>query len=97
MVVAPLEEFAGVNVPCEVDDEITGADVFAQERAHIFARNALAHELHPALDPRREQRFAVFKIHDRDVFRRGLEVFKKDGERALSDRAVTDKQDFILE
>jgi len=96
-VVAPLEEFAAVNVPREVNQHVAGGKVFAQQRAHVFARHLLADELYAALEPRCEDAATVLKIHDGDVFGRRFEVFDQNGQRALRHGTVADEQDFIFE
>ena len=96
-VMAPLEDFAAVNVPREVNQHVAGGKIFAQQRAHVFARHALALELHAALEPRRQDAAAILEVHDGDVFGRRLEVLDEDGQGALRDRAVADEQDFVFE
>ena len=96
-VVAPLEDFAAVNVPGQVNQQVAGLQIFAEQRAHVLARHALARELHAALQPRRQHAAAVFEIHDGDVGARRLEMFDEDGEGALRHGPVTDEQDFVFE
>ena len=95
-VMAPLEDFATVNVPGQVNQEVAGRQIFAQQRAQVVTRHALAGELHAALQPRRQHTAAVFEIHDGDVGTRGLEVFDQDGEGALRHGPVTDEQNFVF-
>jgi len=95
--VAPSEDFAGVNVPGQINQHVAGGKIFAEQRAHVFARHAVSHELHAALDPRGERRLAVLEIHHRDVFGRGLDVLDQNGQGALGDGSVADEQDFIFE
>ena len=97
VVVAPLEDLAGVDVPRQVDDEVAAAGVLREETTHVLARHAVAHEAHAFRRPARELRGTILEIHDRDVTGRHLEVLEKDRERALRDRAVTDEQDALVE
>ena len=95
-VVAPLQKFAAVNVPREVNQHIAGGKIFAQQRAHVLARHAPALELHAALEPRRQDAAPVLEVHDGDVFGRGLDVLDQDRQGALRDGAVADEQDFVF-
>jgi hypothetical protein len=93
----PLQDFAGVNVPSQVNQEVAGTELPTQQRAHIFPRDPLVRELHAALDPRRQRCLAILEIQDRDVLGRRVEMSDQNGQGALRDRAVADKQNFIFE
>ena len=97
VVMAPLENFAGVNVPRQINQEIPGAQIFAQQRAQVLPGDPLMREFHAELDPGGERRLAVLEIHDRDVFGRRLEVLHEDGQRALRDRTVANEQNLVFE
>jgi hypothetical protein len=97
VVVAPLEDLAGVDVPGQVDDHVTGADVLLQNRRHVRAGDLLLHERDALLRPGGEHLPPVLEVHHRDVLRRHLHVLHEDGQRALRHRAVTDEQDPLSE
>ena len=95
--VAPLENLTGVDVPGQVDEDVTGADILGQQLGHVALGHAIAHEADTLLDPRRELRLAVGEIHHGDVPRGHLQVLEEDGQGALGHGAVTDEQDLIFE
>ena len=66
-VVAPLDDFAAIDVPRQVDEEIPGRDVLAQQRAQILRRHALPDEGHALLDPGLQSRLVWLKVHDGDA------------------------------
>jgi len=94
---APLEDFAGVDIPREIDQQIALADVLREQRAHVFLGHAIAHEADAFRSPRLQLRGPIFEIHYRDVFRRHFHVLEKNRQGAFGHGAVTDEEDFIGE
>ena len=97
VVVAPLEDLAGVDVPGEVDEEVARGQIFAEQPAHIFLRHAVAHKPHAPGGPRLQLRRPVLEIHDGDVPGRDLDQLENNRERALGHGPVAHEEDFSLE
>ena len=97
VVAAPLENLKRVDVPGEIDEDVSLADVLGEQPAHVVLGHAIAHEADALGGPRLELRRAILEIHDRDILRRHLDVAEENRQRALGDRAVTDEEDFVFE
>ena len=52
-VVAPLQQFAAVDVPRQVDQEVAGGEVLAENLAHVVPLNLGADKFDALLDPGR--------------------------------------------
>ena len=50
-VVAPLHDFAAVDVPRQVDKQVSGGNVLAQQAAHVFGCDSILDKRHALLDP----------------------------------------------
>src|SRR5262249_61757187 len=67
LVVAPLHDFAAIDVPRQVDEEVPGRDVLAQQYAQVLRRHALPNEGHALLDPGLQSCRVWRKVHDGDA------------------------------
>ena len=92
LVVAPLEDVAAVDVPRQVDDEIPGRDVLAQQRTQILRRHAIPDEGHALLDQGLQRRLVWLKVHDGDVRGIDADVLQQNGQRAPRHGPKTDNK-----
>ena len=97
MIVAPLQDLAGVDVPCEVDEQVAGRKVFAEPRSQILAGDAIAHETHAPGGPLCQLGRPVPEIHHRDVPRRHPDQLEDDRQCAFRHRAVAHEENSVLE
>ena len=95
VVVAPLHDLAAVDVPGQVDQEVAGRQMLAEERAHVLFGDALLDEGHAALDPGPERRLVRSEIHDGDALRIDVDEAQKNGQRASRDGPETNEQDSV--
>jgi hypothetical protein len=97
VVVAPLQDLAGVDVPGQVDEDVAGAQVLPQQAGHVLARHPLVRELHALPQPGLERVAPVLEVHHRDVPGRHADVLHQDGQRALGHGAVAHEEDALAE
>ena len=98
VVVAPLQDLAGVDVPGQVDQQVARRQMLAQQRGpDCPACTRSRTKRTPEFGPGPQLRRAVLEIHDRDVCRRNLDQLEEDRQRALGHRAVADEEDFFGE
>ena len=50
-VVAPLHDFAAIDVPRQIDEQVAGREVLAQQAAQVLRRHAILDEGYALLDP----------------------------------------------
>ena len=79
LVVAPLDDLAAIDVPRQVDEQVPGRDVLAQQRAQILRRHAIPDEGHALLDPGLQSCVVWLKVHEGDVRGITLMCFSKMG------------------
>ncbi len=94
-VVAPLHDFATIDIPRQVDEEVSGRDVLSQQVPQVLRRHAILDESHALLDPRLQSVVVWLKIYDGDVLGIDTEVFDQNGQRATRYCSKTDEQDSI--
>src|SRR5215510_3933840 len=94
-VVAPLYDFATVDVPRQVDEEVPGRDVLAQQYAQVLRRHALPNEGHALLDPGLQSCRVWRKVHDGDALGIDPDVLQQNGQRAPRYSPKTDEQDSL--
>ena len=96
-IVAPLHDLAAVDVPGQIDEEVAGRQMFAEQRAHVLRRDLVLDERHALFDPRREDLLVGLEVHDRDTPRIDGDVPHENRQRAPCDGAETDEQDALGE
>ena len=67
MIVAPLYDFAAINVPRQINEEATRREVLAQQGAQVLRRHAILDGGYALFDPWLQNGLVWLKIHDRDV------------------------------
>src|SRR5262249_3279279 len=82
-----------VDVPREVDQEITSGEVFTEKRSEIVSRDAIPDKCNALAKPRLESRLILDEIHDADELRINANVTQKNGQRAPCDRSKSHEQD----
>ena len=92
LVVAPLHDLAAVDVPGQVDEEVAGREMFAEERAQIVLRDAVLDEGDPPFEPGPQRRLVRIELHDGDALRIDVEVAQQDGQCAPRDGAKAHEQ-----
>ena len=97
VVMAPLQDLAGIDVPGQVDQDIAGREVLAEHRVHVLLRDLVADVADALGGPLAEFLLLCLEIDHGDVLRGHLDVLKEDGERAFGDGAVADKEDLVAE
>ena len=95
LIVAPLQQFAAVDVPRQVNDQVARAHILAQLFGHVVPLDLILHKLHPLLRPLLEDAALVLKIHHRNILQRHLDQLLQNRQRALRHRAITDKQNLL--
>ena len=71
--------------------------MFGKDLGYIERGDLLLDKFHAALDPRQKLRPLVREVDHCDIAVRYRDVFKKNGEHAPGDRAISNHQDLILE
>ena len=92
-VVTPLNDFDAVDVPRQIDEQVAGRNILAEQRAHVLRRDSILNERHALLDPGLEDRVIGIEVHDGDALRIHLDVPQQDGQRAPCHSPKTDEQD----
>ncbi len=92
---APLHDFAAINIPRQIDEQSSGREKAAQQAPQVFRRHAIPDEGHALLNPGLEGRLVWLKVKDGDLCGVDAEMFDQNGQRATRHRAKTEKQDFI--
>ena len=94
-VVAPLHDFAAIDIPRQVDQQVSGREVLSQQAPHVLRRHAVLDEGHALLDPGLQSGVVWLKVHDGDPLGIDTEVFDQNGQRTTRHRSKTDEQDSI--
>ena len=94
-VVAPLHDFATIDIPRQVDEEVSGREVLSQQAPQVLRRHAILDESHALLDPGLQRGIVWLKVYDGDALGIDAEVFDQNGQRATRHRSKTDEQDSI--
>ena len=94
-VVAPLHDFATIDVPRQVDQEVSGREVLSQQAPQVLRRHAILDEGHALLDPGLQSVVVWLEVHDGDALGIDAEVLDQNGQRATRHRSKTDEQDSI--
>ena len=97
LVMAPLHDLAAVDVPGEIDEEITCGEVLAEDLAEVVGGDPLAHEAHAPFHPGADRRFEGLEVEDRDVVGRHLDVVEEDRQGAAGHGAEADKENPVWE
>jgi len=95
--VAPLQDLAGVYVPREVDEHVSGFKVLAEQRAHVLLGDLRAHVLHALGQHGLERLALVLEIHHGYVLGRHFEELEKHRQGALRHGAVAYEEDLVVE
>ena len=91
-IVTPLQDFAAVDVPGQVDQQVARREVLGQLRAEVLRRDPPTDEADPLRGPGPQSLGAVLKIQDGDVLQRDAEMPDEDRQRALRHGAITQEQ-----
>jgi hypothetical protein len=74
-VVAPLDDLATINIPGQIDEEVSRREVLSQQASQILRGDSVLDEGHALLDPWLQSRLVWLKVHDGDALRIDAEVF----------------------
>ena len=66
-VVAPLHDFAAIDIPRQIDEQVSGGEVLPQQAPQVFRRHAILDESHALLDPGLQSGVVWLKIDDGDA------------------------------
>jgi hypothetical protein len=94
---APGYNLATVDVPRQVDEQVTRAQKPTQHLAEISRRDLLANELHSLFRPRFQLPSAVLQVNYSYVRQRHSQVFRQDRQCTLGDGSKTDHQYSLAE
>ena len=94
-VVAPLHDFATINVPRQVDEEVSGGEVLSQQAPQVLRCHTILDESHALLDPGLQSGVVGLEVNDGDAFGIDVQVLDQNGQRATRHRSKTDQQDSI--
>src|SRR5262249_5089659 len=97
VVMAPLHDLTTVDVPGQVDEEITFREMTSEQGAQILRGNPVLDEGHAPLEPRLEGRFVRLEVHNGDPQWINLDVVHQNWQRASRDGAEAEKQDAFIE
>jgi hypothetical protein len=92
---APLNDFTAIDVPGQVDEEVSRRHVPPQERAQILRRHAILDEGHALLDPGPQRRIVRLKIYDGDAFGIDTKVLQQNRQRTSRHSPKPHEQDAI--
>jgi hypothetical protein len=74
---APLDDFTTLDIPCEVDEEVPGRDMLAQQRTQILWRHTVPNEYHPLFEPGSQSGLVRLKIDKGDMPRTNGDVLEQ--------------------
>ena len=94
-VVAPLHDFATIDIPRQVDQQVSVRDVLSQQASQVLRSHAILDESHALLDPGLQSVVVWLKVNDGDALGIDAEVLDQNGQRATRYRSKTDEQDSI--
>ena len=94
-VVAPLHDFAAINIPRQVDQQISGGKVLTQQAPHVLRRHAILDESHALGDPGLQGFVVLVEVDRGDALGIDLEVMDQDGQRAARHRSKAHEYDSI--
>ena len=97
VVVAPLHDLAAVDVPGEVDEQVAGGEVLAEQVAEVVWRHLVADERDALLDPRPQRRLVGLEVEDRDAAWVDLDVVEEHRQRAAGDGTEADEENAFVE
>jgi hypothetical protein len=97
MIVTPLQNVAAVDVPGEINQQPTGREELREDPVKIFWRDLPPVKSETPGRPGLEILGLIFKIDDRNIFKRDGYMPEQDRKRALGHCPVPDDQDFIPE
>ncbi len=92
---APLHDFATIDVPRQVDQQVSRRDVLSQQAPHVLRCHAILDERYALLDPGLQSVVVRLKVDDGDALGIDADVLDQNGQRATRYRSKTDKQDSI--
>ena len=67
MLMAPSQNFAAINIPSEIDDDIAFGNILPKKGTHVFAGDSVFDEGDAFFDPRAQGFIVGIKIHDGDI------------------------------
>ena len=96
VVVAPLQDFAAVDVPGQVHQQVPGAQVAAQEVPQVPRGDPVLDEGDPLPGPFMDCLAPILEIHHRNLRRRHLQVLEQERQGAGSHRATAQHEDSMF-
>jgi hypothetical protein len=97
VIMAPRNDFAAVDIPSEIDEQITLGKILTQNRANVFGSNLFLFKMDSLGCPRSKGFLVGLKIKNCDFIQRHLDVFEKYGESATGNGSEAEKNDTISE
>ena len=96
MVVAPRKDHGAVDVPCEIEKDVTGRQVRTEEGAEVVRRDPVDHETYASGDLVGDPVAVVHEVHDDDLIG-SYHVAQQQREGALCDRTAAEHEDRAAE
>jgi len=97
IVVAPLQEILGADVPRHVDEQVARGEKLAEKPSEILLGHAITHEADALCRPLLQLSGTILEVHHRHVLWCDLEVLEQNRKRALCDGAIADEKDLVRE
>jgi hypothetical protein len=94
---APGDDLAAIDVPGQVDQEITLGEMLAENSGKILGRDPDVLEMDSLRSPWLESLLVGVEVEDRDVIQRHLDMLQKDGKSASGNSAEAEKYDTVAE
>ena len=92
---APLHDFATINIPRQIDEEVSGGEVLSQQAPQVLRGHAILDESHALLDPGLQSGVVWVKFYDGDAFGIDTKMLDQNGQRATRYRSKTNEHDSI--
>ena len=75
----PLDDLATIDVPCQVDKEVSVRYVLSQQVTQVLLSHAILDKSHALLDPGLQRRVVWIEVHDRDASGIDAQVLDQNG------------------
>src|SRR5215475_9334417 len=90
MLATPLKHGITLDIPGEVDDQVSGADIICQKLWIIFFRDSIENIADSAIQSIFNSRTVIDEIHNRDIFRGHFDKLQNQRHSALRYRPTAD-------
>lgn len=97
VIMAPGDDLAAIDVPGQIDQEISLGKMLAENGGKILGRDPDVLEMNSLRCPWLEGLLVWVEVEDRDVIQRHLDVLQKDRKSASGDSAEAEKYDAVAE